>query len=137
MAVDDYNRRAIAALARAQAISGARSANAFAKVLAERASGSPSASTYRRWIQGEAVVPAWVVEVAAEVAGTTVQGLFEGEVTTSADEGLRKDVGRLQAEIDALRSDLIDLYGRLGFPMPRHDMAAEPREGEARRASAG
>src|SRR4051794_574362 len=75
VAVDEYNRRAIAALSDAQQLAGARSANAFARLLAERGHGSPSASTYRRWIAGEAIVPAWALQVAAEVAGTTVQEL--------------------------------------------------------------
>jgi hypothetical protein len=108
VAVDDYNRRAIAALERAQALSGARSANAFARLLAERASGTPSPSTYRRWITGDAVVPAWAVEVAAEVAGTTGQALFEDqpprleEWRTQVDE----TIGRLEAEIIEIRQHL-------------------------------
>jgi hypothetical protein len=108
VAVDDYNRRAIAALERAQALSGARSANAFARLLAERANGTPSPSTYRRWISGDAVVPAWAVEVAAEVAGTTGQALFEDpaprldEWRSQIDEA----IGRLEAEIIEIRQHL-------------------------------
>src|SRR5262249_37486324 len=50
VAVDDYNRRAIGAPRHAQVLAGARSANAFARLLAERGHGSPSQSPYRRWI---------------------------------------------------------------------------------------
>ena len=84
VAVDDYNRRAIAALRHAQHLSGARSANAFARLLAERGHGSPSQSTYRRWIAGEAVVPAWALQVAADVAGTTVQSLLDEETRVAS-----------------------------------------------------
>jgi hypothetical protein len=115
VAVDDYNRRAVAALERAQTLSGARSANAFARLLAERASGSPSASTYRRWIVGEAVVPAWAIEVAAEVAGTTVQGLVEGERQGLDDwrAQIEESIGRLEGEMIELREQLgLDSHDR-------------------------
>jgi hypothetical protein len=115
VAVDDYNRRAVAALERAQALSGARSANAFARLLAERASGSPSASTYRRWIIGEAVVPAWAIEVAAEVAGTTVQGLLEDD-SAELDHWraqIEESIGRLEGEMIELREQLgLDSHDR-------------------------
>jgi hypothetical protein len=108
VAVDDYNRRAVKALERAQTLSGARSANRFAGLLAERASGSPSTSTYRRWILGEAVVPAWALEVAAEVAGTTVQGLLEDEPVGLDDwrTQIEESIGRLEGEIIELREHL-------------------------------
>ena len=115
MAVDDYNRRAVAALERAQALSGARSANGFARLLAERASGSPSASTYRRWIIGEAVVPAWAIEVAAEAAGTTVQSLLEDERPGLDDwrAQIEESIGRLEGEIIELREQLdLPAHGR-------------------------
>jgi hypothetical protein len=121
VAVDDYNRRAVAALERAQALSGARSANGFARLLAQRASGSPSASTYRRWIIGEAVVPAWAIEVAAEVAGTTVQGLLEDERPEFDDwrTQIEESIGRLEGEIIELREHL-DLP-RQGRGLDIHD----------------
>jgi hypothetical protein len=126
VAVDDYNRRAVAALDRAQALSGARSANAFARLLAERASGSPSASTYRRWIVGEAVVPAWAIEVAAEVAGTTVQGLLEDEAPglDAWRAQIEESIGRLEGEIIELREHL-DLAG--------HERGLETQSGGPRR----
>jgi hypothetical protein len=122
VAVDEYNQRAVAALERAQARSGAGSANAFARLLAERASGSPSASTYRRWIAREATVPAWALDVAAEVTGTTVDGLFhDAQRTESGRPPLDSVLARMQQGLDDLTSDVIDLYGRLGWPPPRHD----------------
>jgi hypothetical protein len=119
VAVDDYNRRAVTALERAQVLSGARSANGFARLLAERASGSPSPSTYRRWILGEAVVPAWALEVAAEVAGTTIQGLLEDERPELADwrTHIEESIGRLEGEI-------IELREHLDLPRQAHNVDA-------------
>jgi hypothetical protein len=106
MTVADYNLRAVAALEKAQALSGTRSANGFARLLAQHVSGKPSESTYRRWLAGEAVVPAWAVEAAAEVAGTTVGVLF-------ADEPLDIDTWRAQIEdtVARLQAEIADLRG--------------------------
>jgi hypothetical protein len=114
IAVDDYNRRAIAALRHAQQVSGARSANAFARVMAERAHGSPSASTYRRWITGEAIVPAWALQVAAEIADVSVQTLLEGHGT---EEPL-PDAWRTHVEdaIGRLESEMIEVRQHVGLP---------------------
>jgi hypothetical protein len=112
--VDDYNRRAIAALRHAQHVSGARSANAFARLMAERGNGSPSASTYRRWIAGEAVVPAWALQVAAEVAGTTLQALLD------AEEGIQATPddwrARIEDAIGRLEGEMIEVRQRVGLP---------------------
>jgi hypothetical protein len=65
---------------------------------------------------------AWVLEVAAEVTGTTVDGLFhDAQRTESGRPPLDSVLARMQQDLDHLRSDVIDLYGRLGWPMPRHD----------------
>lgn len=123
VAVDEYNRRAVAALERAQTLSGIRSAAGFARLLAERASGSPSPSTYRRWTTGEAVVPAWAVEVAAEVAGTTVQGLLADE-QPGFDEWrtqIEETLGRLEAEIIELRQHInVPWQSRRSVGRPEH-----------------
>src|SRR3954468_8271142 len=87
MTTDEYNRRAIAALSHAQHLAGARSGNAFARLLAERGHGSPSSSKYRRWIAGEPIVPAGAIQVATEVAGTTVQALFDGPAGSQPTAG--------------------------------------------------
>jgi hypothetical protein len=106
--VEDYNRRAIAALRHAQALSGVRSATSFSRTLAERSGGSPSPSAYRRWITGEAVVPAWALDVAAEVVGITVQDLLDGGAGTgSGPDRWRAEmveaIGRLEAEMIEVR----------------------------------
>lgn len=116
MAVDDYNRRAVATLARAQRMSGAASGSAFARMLAERAGGAPSGTSYRRWINEEALVPAWALEAAADVAGTTLAELASADAaldTESADWRTRMEdtIGRLQAEI-------IELRERVGLSEP-------------------
>ena len=84
VAVDEYNRRAVTALTRAQRLSEAPSGNAFARLLAERADGTPSGTSYRRWINEEALVPAWALEAAAEVAGTTLAELLRADIGLDA-----------------------------------------------------
>lgn len=114
IAVDDYNRRAIAALRHAQQASGARSANAFARLMAERANGSPSASTYRRWIAGEAIVPAWALQVAAAIADVSVHALLEGHgAEESLPNGWRT---RVEDAIGRLESEMIEVRQRVGLP---------------------
>ena len=112
--MDDYNRRAIAALRHAQHVSGARSANAFARLMAERGHGSPSASTYRRWITAEAIVPAWALEVAAEVAGMRVEQLLAGE--TSGQPPSEDWRSRIEDAIGRLESEMIEVRQRVGLP---------------------
>ena len=112
--MDDYNRRAIAALRHAQHVSGARSANAFARLMAERGNGSPSASTYRRWIAGEAIVPAWALQVAAEVAGTTLQALLDAEEGVQATSHDWR--ARIEDAIGRLEGEMIEVRQRVGLP---------------------
>lgn len=132
MAVDPYNQRAIDALQRAQAMSSARSAVAFARLLADRAGGSPSASAYRRWITGEAVVPAWALGVAAEVVGMTVEELVSGESAAAAPDQWRREVddalGRLEAEMIEVRQTLgLPWSDRQEESTPEHDLPARAR----------
>jgi hypothetical protein len=112
--VDDYNRRAIDALRHAQQASGARSANAFARLMAERAHGSPSSSTYRRWITGEAIVPAWALQVAADVAGLSVHALLEPH--SEADAAPDDWRAHVENAIGRLESEMIEVRQRVGLP---------------------
>ena len=114
VAVDDYNRRAIEALRQAQLLTGARSANAFARLLAEQGHGSPSQSTYRRWIAGEAIVPAWALQVAADVAETTVQALLDGSDQPEAAPADWR--ARIEDAIGRLESEMIEVRERVGLP---------------------
>ena len=99
-----------------------RSATSFARTLAERASGSPSASAYRRWITGEAVVPAWALDVAAEVVGATVQDLLDGA------EGIGTPVGTWRVEmseaIGRLEAEMIEVRQHVGLPWRSGDRVA-------------
>ena len=124
--MDDYNRRAIAALRHAQQISGARSANAFARLMAERGHGSPSASTYRRWITGEAIVPAWALQVAAEVASLSLQQLLADE--TSGETPSDDWRARIEDAIGRLESEMIEVRQRVGLSWhgEEHDTGAGP-----------
>ena len=108
MAIDERNRRAIAVLERAQRIRGVRSSTAFAREIAKIADGSPSATSYLRWLNGDAVIPAWALEAAAEAAGTTLAALLEevGDVPADWRENMEDAVGRLQAEVLELRERL-------------------------------
>lgn len=134
--IEDYNRRAIAALRHAQALSGVRSATSFSRTLAERGGGSPSASAYRRWITGEAVVPAWALDVAAEVVGTTVQDLLDGaEGAGPAVDNWRVEIAEA---IGRLEAEMIEVRQHIGLPWRGGDSAAaadEPPSGRARSAS--
>lgn len=111
MAIEQYNRRAIAVLERAQRLSEARSATAFARSIADLADGSPSGTSYRRWTAREALVPAWALEAAAEAAGTTLPALLleEPRVSDTAADWrtqIEDTIGRLQAEVIELRERL-------------------------------
>jgi Asp-tRNA(Asn)/Glu-tRNA(Gln) amidotransferase A subunit family amidase len=119
--VDDFNRRAIDALRHAQQASGARSANAFARQMADRANGSPSASTYRRWITGEAIVPAWALEVAAEVAGLSLGALLEPHDAETPPDDWR---ARVEAAIGRLESEMIEVRQHVGLPWHSEERGA-------------
>jgi hypothetical protein len=127
--VDDYNRGAITALRQAQQVSGARSANAFARLMAERAHGSPSASTYRRWITGEAVVPAWALQVAADVADTSLHALLEGQST--GETTLVHWRAAIEDAIGRLESEMIEVRQRVGLPWHSHERDADADAGSS------
>ena len=112
--VDDYNVMALEALQRAQDVRGVRSAEAFAKLLAARTGGSPSSSTYHRWLRGESPIPAWVLLAAADEASESLDTLVTSAEPRAAatqrlveveDEigGLRDALGEAVAEIASVR----------------------------------
>jgi hypothetical protein len=73
------------------------------------------------------VVPAWALEVAAEVVGATVQDLLDGAERASTAAGAWRDeivdaIGRLEAEMTEVRQ-------RLELPWESGD--GEDGEGEA------
>ncbi len=106
---DHYNRRAVELLKHAQRHAGIRSANAFARRIADVADGSPSGSAYRRWLNGDAVVPAWAISAAAEAAGVSLAELV-GTQAQSPDHRI-DDLYELYSQLTA---DVRDLQQRLG-----------------------
>jgi hypothetical protein len=100
--------------------------NAFARRLAERGHGSPSQSTYRRWIAGEAVVPAWALELAADIAGATVESILDAELpSASGSDDWR---ARIEDAIGRLEGEMIEVRERVGLPWQGREQAdaAEP-----------
>src|SRR5688500_13021118 len=90
--------------------------------MAERGNGSPSASTYRRWIAGEAIVPAWALQVAADVAGTSLQALLD------AEEGARPTPddwrARIEDAIGRLEGEMIEVRQHVGLPWQSQESGA-------------
>jgi hypothetical protein len=94
-------------------------------MIAGRAGGAPSGTSYRRWINEEALVPAWALEAAAEVAGTTLQALLSDnaqleEASPDWHAQMEDTIGRLQAEI-------IELRERVGLGEAAGDVKPERR----------
>jgi hypothetical protein len=109
--VDDYNQLAIRALERAQKAGGVKSAEAFARSLAQRTGGYPSSSTYHRWLRGESPIPVWAVLVAAEETDTSVDALLDGAMPTSALDRLHQveqQIVAIHAEIARLQQQIAD-----------------------------
>ena len=123
MKPEDYNRRAIRALERAQKARGVRSGQAFARLLAERAGGSPSGTTYHRWLNGEATVPAWVLDVAAEVAQVDLGILLaDDERASDLTERVHDLEGKLVTVLELMKrlQGSVDLHGEMFEEMSKH-----------------
>ncbi len=91
--------------------------------------GRYSESAISNWINGRTMPPADVLLAAATIAGISLDERLLGQPPSpgsSETAPWRDAVDRLQTQLDALRSDLIELYGRLGFPMPQHDLTGTP-----------
>jgi hypothetical protein len=137
--VDDYNRQVIRALEQAQARAGVRSAAAFARRLAQRAGGSPDASTYQRWLRGDSLAPGWALVAAAEEAG---EGLDE-LLGLAGDDRIRQLEERL-AHVEATlqppaadQSRTGDWLKDLEDQSSAHREALEPTAMPERRRSTG
>jgi hypothetical protein len=95
-----------------------------------------SDSAISNWIRGRTMPPADVLVAATIIAGQPLawpRRLAEPSVVQSLEEG----VARQRYEIDALHAAVIDLYGRLGYPMPNLDTPADTRAPSRTAASAG
>jgi transcriptional regulator with XRE-family HTH domain len=102
--------------------------------------GQYSESAISNWINGRTMPPADVLLAAATIAGISLDARLLGRSTTHTPKqrpGWQGAVGRLQTQLDALRSDLIELYGRLGYPMPHHELSSDTTDSRARSAAGG
>jgi hypothetical protein len=73
-----------------------------------------SESAVSNWIRGRTMPPADVLVAASSIAGYPLERPAAGG---EPDE-------HLQAQIDALKAAVIDVYGRLGYPRPNLDTPA-------------
>jgi transcriptional regulator with XRE-family HTH domain len=96
-----------------------------------------SESAISNWIRGRTMPPADVLVAATIIAGQPLAGPLSLAESTDALRVLEQGAAKLQYEIDALRAAVIDLYGRLGYPMPNLDVAPDAGATPDRAASAG
>jgi transcriptional regulator with XRE-family HTH domain len=75
-----------------------------------------SESAISNWIRGRTMPPADVLVAASQIAGHPF-----GRAADTGHAGMAD----LQAQVDALRAAVIDLYGRLGYQMPNLDRPAD------------
>jgi len=92
-----------------------------------------SESAISNWIRGRTMPPADVLVAATVIAG---QPLTRALAVTEPSQSAR-DLAHLQYQVDALRAAVIDLYGRLGYPMPNLDSDVDESGPSSRAASAG
>jgi hypothetical protein len=96
-----------------------------------------SESAISNWIRGRTMPPADVLVAATIIAGQPLARPLSLAAPTDALRSLEEGVAKQQYEIDALRAAVIDLYGRLGYPMPNLDAPADAAAPAGRAASAG
>jgi hypothetical protein len=96
-----------------------------------------SESAISNWIRGRTMPPADVLVAASRIAGLPL--VASRGSAAAAGHGLPSaDLSAgLQHQIDALRASVIDLYGRLGYPMPSLDSSDSLGERRDSTASAG
>ena len=96
-----------------------------------------SESAISNWIRGRTMPPADVLVAASLIAGLPLvaprsSARAQGHSLQSAELAVE-----MQHQIDALRAAVIDLYGRLGYPMPSLETPDGPAERRHGTASAG
>jgi hypothetical protein len=99
-----------------------------------------SESAISNWIRGRTMPPADVLVAATLIAGHPLSRSLSVAEPNAAIRDLEAGAAQLQYQIDALRSAVIDLYGRLGFTMSNLDIDARagtpPPTSSSRAASA-
>jgi hypothetical protein len=93
-----------------------------------------SESAISNWIRGRTMPPADVLVAASIIAGHPLTRPGAPGDPAAVLHHLA-DIEGLQQQVDALRAAVIDLYGRLGFPMPALD--GQPVERPGRTAATG
>jgi len=90
-----------------------------------------SESAISNWINGRAMPPADVLLTAAALARMSLGTNADATAPASAAEEWRVTVEQLQGQVDALRTDVLHLYGQLGIPRPHGEQRATQRRSEA------
>ncbi len=82
--------------------------------------GRYSPSAVSNWINGRTMPPADVLLAAAQIAGVSLDERL-GVATGVVESDWSSAVDELQEQVDALRAQVIELYGRTGqtFPVDR------------------
>jgi hypothetical protein len=83
-----------------------------------------SESAISNWIRGRTMPPADVLVAATLIAGQPIARPLSVAEPSGTLRALEGGTVRLQYQVDALRAAVIDLYGRLGYPMPSFDSDA-------------
>ena len=97
-----------------------------------------SESAISNWIRGRTMPPADVLVAATVIAGQPIARPLSVAESSQTFRAFEDGTARLQYQVDALRAAVIDLYGRLGYPMPsfENDLPADGAP-SSRAASAG
>jgi hypothetical protein len=128
VSVEGYNRLGVRALQRAQTARGVRSAERFARLLADRTDGPPSSSTYHRWLRGEAPIPLWIVLAAAEESQQSLDALLSD---AELPPGVLDRLDRIEDVLGVLQAQMIEVRERVGLPWQAAAPDELPEEGEA------
>jgi hypothetical protein len=80
-----------------------------------------SESAISNWIRGRTMPPADVLVAATVIAGHPLAWPVSLAESSGTIRALEDGTAQLQYQVDALRAAVIDLYGRLGYPMPNLD----------------
>jgi transcriptional regulator with XRE-family HTH domain len=88
--------------------------------------GRYSTSAVSNWINGRTMPPADVLLAAAQIAGLSLDEHLGMAVEQISDGEWASVAADMQEQIDALRAQVIELYGRLGQPMPGVAPVEEP-----------
>jgi len=139
-AQEDERRRAlvrrVVVAGRAAAGSGTQFAAQLQRLGISKDGQPYSESAISNWINGRTMPPADVLLAAARLADISIDAGLAAEATDPGSGPKSDDLQELRRDLDSFRTTLIDLYGRLGFPVPPHllDESASPAAANERSA---